>query len=177
VIATAGIALLVAGCGGPSPEERYAESVCATTLPWAHDLLETYDDVRHIRAAPGPDSRVTLWALTLRGKEITKKYRVEVGALPVPDTDADRDAATWVEAYARMAFDDMSEAERRVRVLPRRITLLQSIRGLDQLEFSLNAALTAMKGTPGPILAERPELERAFANAGSCKELGALGSD
>jgi hypothetical protein len=46
----------VAGCGGPSPEERFAERACATTLVRAEQLLELSDDVVHTRAAPGRDA-------------------------------------------------------------------------------------------------------------------------
>lgn len=161
------------GYGDPSPEERFAENVCSTILPRAQELLDTYDSVVHERAAPGPDARVALWALALRGKETTWELRNEVRALSVPDTDAGRLAAAYVKNDAGFALEGMSEEERRARRLPESITLLQSIRGLDRLEQALSSAWAAVLNYD-IIGATVPELKEPFENADSCKELEAL---
>ena len=137
-------------------------------------MLEVSDDVVHTRAAPGPDARVTLWSLALRGTEITTKLRAELRALSVPDTDAGREAASYVENFARFAFERTAAEERRVRKLPKSITLLQSIRSLDRLELALFNAYAEM--TRYDFIGVRiPELKEPFEKADSCKELDRTG--
>jgi hypothetical protein len=170
------IALLASGCGGPSPEERFAESVCSTILPRAQEMRETRDDVIHTRAAPGRDARATLWSLALRGTDIATKLRAELRALSVPNTDAGREAASYVENFARFAFETTTAEERRVRRLPKSITLVQSIRSLDRLELALFNAYAEM--TNYDLIGVRiPELKEPFEKADSCRELDALRAD
>jgi len=174
--AAAAIALLAAGCRDQSPEERYAESVCSTILPRAQEILDTSDDVIHTRAAPGPDARIMLWALALRGTEITRKLQGELHALSVPDTPEGRKAAQYVNFVARVAFDRVMAEEQRARTLPESITLVQSIRGLDRLQLALSSAFSELKGYD-IVKVEVPELKRSFETADSCKKLDGLATD
>jgi hypothetical protein len=140
-------------------------------------MLELYDDVRHVRAAPGPDAWTKQLMLILRGEEVTRKLRVELGGLPVPDTDDGRKAANFLDNFARFAFERMLAEERRVRGLPENITLLQSIRSLDRLEFWLLDAFGLMRDAHRTIMTQVPELKEPFEKADACKELAALAID
>jgi hypothetical protein len=168
--------LFVSGCGGPTPEERFAENVCATILPRAQEVLETYDDVVHTRAAPGSDARVKLWGLALRGTDITTKLRADLRTLVAPDTDAGKLAKGTVDGIARFAFERVAAEELRVRRLPQSLTLLQSIRGLDRLEPALIEAYARMASYDS-IGAQIPEFKEPFEKADSCKELAELETD
>jgi len=173
----AALALLAAGCGGPSPEERFAESVCSTTLPWAQKMLKTYEITRLIRAAPGADSVVALNQGALIGKSNAKGFGLELRAIPVPETEAGREAKRWLEHSARESLEFMAEEVRHVRRLRLNITLLQSIRELQRLELALVRAFAMMATTAGNIQEFVPELKEPFEKADSCTELEALGTD
>lgn len=171
------MALLASGCGGPSPDERLAESVCTTTLTWAERMLGTYDEARLTRAAPGNDSLVILSGLALRGKGDAMTFASDLRAVPVPDTDAGRQVRRSLEDAGNRTVEVMSELERYVRTLPESVTLLQSIRGLQRLESDLVTVVLAMKAVPDPIKMLVPELREAFESADSCKALEAVGTD
>jgi hypothetical protein len=170
------IALLATGCGGPSPDERFFESVCSTALPRAQEMLDIYDDAKLTRAAPGPDARVELLGLTIRGAEVARKFRAEMKALLASDdTDAGTKAEPYLELSASNAFETMAVELRRVRGLPESITLLQSIRGLDRLEFTLIRAVFFM--IDARAIAAETEMLGAYEKPDSCGKLDAVGKD
>jgi hypothetical protein len=177
VLAIAAVMFVAAGCGGPSPDERFAEEACATTLERAQQLAEVHDDVVHTRAAPGADARAQMLDLAFDGQEITMRLRSEITRLAVPDTDAARDAVGYLESFARSAFESMVGAERDLRKVPEQMTLLQSINSLEQLEFHLIHALIQLTTGPDFIAREVADLEDPFKSADACKELAALRID
>jgi hypothetical protein len=172
LVAGVAIALVAADGAAPSPDERFAASVCSTTLPWAEEMIEIWDDAIHTRAAPGHDAGwLKLYGLAYQGKEVARKYGAEIRALRVPDTQAGTKTAKYLEWYSRRPFETMANEERRLRKLPMDFTLLQSIRGLNNFELVLVMALSEM-GDDLVLLV--PELVEAFETADSCGELREL---
>jgi hypothetical protein len=166
------IMLLAAGDRGVSPDQRFVEEVCSTTLPSAREMFDVYDDAIHTRAAPGRGAGLTVHALAYRGTEIARQYRAEVSAISGPDTDAGRLAEGFLESDSRRAVQFMAEEERRARKAAKRLTLLQSTRGLDRVEFALVQAIFAM--TNARFMAAQTGMLEAYEKAGSCTELDAL---
>lgn len=169
------LTLLASGCGDPSPEARFFDQVCSTTLPQAKEMVETYEEVRLTRAAPGLGARAELLALTVRGAEVARKFRAERKALRTLDTDAGRNAERFLDLSADTAFEIMAEEELQVRRLPLGITLLQSILGLEQLEHAL--LLTFAEMTAAGAIAAQADMLEHFEKADSCEELEAVGAD
>jgi hypothetical protein len=175
-VATA-ITLVAAGHGGPSPDERFAEDVCATSLPWVEDMIEVHDDAVHTRAAPGHDAGwLPVYGIAYRGQEVARKYGTAIRALQVPDTDAGKKAGRYLDWWSRRPLQTMTREERRMRKLPREMTLLQSIRALNAVELQLLIALSEM-GDGGILLLVVPELQPAFKRADSCEDLRVLIAD
>lgn len=177
LVAVAALALVATGCRDRSPEERYVERVCATTLLRAQELLEILDEVRHTRAGPGPEAKGELLGPIERAKRVAQKLGDDLREIPRPETETARRAANYLENFASFAFERMVTEERRVRKLPENPTLLQSIRGLDELEAAFFATFIYVTGAEGAIRQELPELREPFDKAKSCKELDALGTD
>lgn len=177
LLLAAAIALVVPGCGGPSPEELFAERACSTTLVRARQMLELHDDVVHTRAAPGPDARAQMLRYILRGEEVTTKLRAELRALPVPGSEDGREAANLLDNFARVATERMATEERRVQALPENVTLPQSIGSLERLELEVISAFGDMTAVVGVITTETPELAESFEEAEPCKELAGLRAD
>jgi len=177
LLSLAAIALVVPSCGGPSPEERFAERACSTTLVRARQMLELHDDVVHTRAAPGPDARAQMLRFISRGEDVTTKLRAELRALPVPDTDDGRKGADLLDNFARLASERLATEERRVRALPENITLAQSIGSLERLELEVVSAFADLTAVVGVIATEVPELAQSFEEAKPCKELACLRAD
>jgi hypothetical protein len=170
------LALVVAGCGDPSPEDRYAERVCSVLLLHGQELLDTYEVVNNKRAAPGRDARVSLLLSAMAGADTTWRLRRKLNALAVPDTDGARKAAAYIDATARSADSWVVHELQKTRRLPKNITLVQSTQGLDQLEVSLMTAFLIL-GSYDIVEVRVPELWPSFEKAESCKDFGTLGQD
>jgi hypothetical protein len=80
----------------------------------------------------------------------------------------------YLEDFARLGSEKMVGARRDVLRLPEDVTLVQGIRGLENLELLLAVALSDMTGAPGLIAREIPELKGPFETADSCKSLEEL---
>jgi hypothetical protein len=170
----AGVTCTLTACSGPTPDERFAEDVCAATLPRAQELLETLEDARLTRAAPGLEARITLLALAMRGTAIASALRGELRAIEAPDSAAGREAAIYLRQFASTPLTTMTSAEESVRSLPESLTLIQSIRELNQLEFSLAQAFSETTTAQFVIMENVPRLREPFQEADECEELTAL---
>jgi hypothetical protein len=177
---TAAVALFVVACAGPSPEktgpapeEKWAESVCSTTLRWGKEMEKTHEYVKRIRAAPGRDAKVVLLGATLRGSSVTQAYVAKLRALRPPSTDSGRRADEWLDFSADESLKNIAETERYARRLPMSLTLLESIRGLQRIEYGLAKTLGGMVAGVGQIEVQVPGMKKAFEEAGACRKLEA----
>jgi hypothetical protein len=166
--------LVVAGCGGPSREEQFAEAVCAASVPHAQQLLEIYNDVKLTRAAPGGESRSKQLRFTLAALNVVERLGTDLDAVEVPETDAADKAIDYFENFVRLAAARIATEQRRIEALPEEITLVQSIRSLDSLELGVIDAFGIVVGAPRTVAAQVPELEDALTDAEECTELAAL---
>lgn len=174
LVAASALASLAAGCGGPSPEERFAEEACATILVRAQEMLDLQDDVVHIRAVPGDEARPQMLSFAAAGWDIATRLRSEIRELSAPDSDAGRNAVDYLEDLSRIASEKMVGARNDVLRLPEEVTLVQSIRGLLRLELLLGVAFSDMTSGPDLVAREIPELKEPFEKADSCRSLEEL---
>ena len=86
-------------------------------------------------------------------------------------------AKTWLDFSADESVKTMAEAERRIRNLPKSLTLVESTQGLEQLELDVITAYSEMTGYTAPISQFIPDLYVQFEEADACQELEALGDE
>ena len=131
----------------------------------------------HTRATPGEYG----WSLLLfraeSGRYAAREYGRKVRELDVPETPAGRQVKRkgLLDFHSRRPAAILSDAVRRIKLIPpRKMTLVQSIRGLNRLQDDLIAAT----GTMGPAVFVTPNLvdglEDEFDGADACKKLDAV---
>jgi hypothetical protein len=170
------MALLAAGCGGPSDDERYAERVCATTLVPAQQMLDLLEQAQIARAVPGDEGLSQLVGLILAGELIARKLEGDLRALAPPSTPAGREASeTLVHDLPGQALGTLAAKERSARELGKTMTLVENIHALNDLEFVLASAYGSMTDFP-LVWTHVPQFEDPFENAASCKKVAALGA-
>jgi hypothetical protein len=132
----AAIALLAAGCRGPSADERYAERVCATTLKPAQQMLDVLQEAHVRRATPGAEGLSRLLGLIDQGEQIARKLQDDLKALPPPNTPAGREASeSVVQDLPGHALGTLAAQERSALKLGKDMTLVENIRALEELEL------------------------------------------
>ena len=160
-----------------SSDQQFAEDLCAAAIPYADDLLDVYDGVVHARATPGKDGWGWLLFRAESGRFIAREYGLKVRQLDVPDTPAGRqvEKKRLLDFHSRRPAEILSDAVQRIRsVPPRKMTLVQNIRGLNRLQDDLLFAMSAM----GPAVFVTPNLVDGLADefdaAAACKKLDAV---
>lgn len=175
VVASSLVILLGTACSGTSSEDRFAERMCSTTLASAEAVLALIQDVRGTRAAPGADSWALLVGLADQGVEVTRRHTADVILIPAPDTSSGKQAKAFFVDDSRLQNARLTEEARRVQQLPQNLTLLQSIRALNNLETALAEVIGFMVSSKGGVVQQVPELGDAFGDADSCEALDNLG--
>lgn len=168
--------LLAAACMSVSEEDRFAERVCSSTLASAEEVLHLMRDVQSTRAAPGADSWARLVALTDRGVEITRQHNADTTLIRAPDSPSGKRAKAYLLDYSRLQHARMSTEARRVRGLPKDLTLPLSIQALNELEAALTDVIGFMLSAKDATAHRVPEFGDAFRDTDSCKDLANLGS-
>lgn len=135
------------------------------------------EGVVHTRATPGKDGWGWLLFRAESGRFAAREYGQKVRQLEVPDTPAGRQVAKkrLLHFHSRRPAAILSDAVQRIRSTPpRKMTLVQNIRGLNRLQDDLLFATTAM----GPAVFVTPNLVEGltdeFDRAESCKKLDAV---
>jgi hypothetical protein len=170
------VVLLGSACSSPSVEQTFADEVCSTTLASVQETLELLDSVRTTRAAPGRDSWAMLAGLSDHGTEITRQFNSDAILISAPDTPGGEKAKAYLLDYSRLSHARLTEEARRVQELPRDLTLVQSIRALNDLETALADVIGFMVSSKDVITQQVSEMEDVFADSASCRELETLGS-
>ena len=160
-----------------TPDEQFAESVCATAIPYADDLLDDYVGVVHTRATPGKEGWEWLLFRAEAARFTAREYGRKVRELDVPDTPAGRqvERKRLLDFHSRQPVELLSESVERIRSIPRRkMTLVQNIRGLNRLQDDLTFAVSVM--SPGLFVTPNlvDGLEDEFESAEACKRFDAV---
>jgi len=107
-------------------------------------MEKTYHTVQLIRAAPGREARVDICQGIAKGRGLTEEFVAKLKALPPPDTKSGRRAKQLFASFAAKVHEPLDEVERHLRKLPERLSLIQSIRMLNELQYGL--ARTVFEG-------------------------------
>ncbi len=155
-----------------TPDEQFAESICATATPYADDLLDDYVGVVHTRATPGKEGWEWLLFRAESARFTARAYGRKVRQLDVPDTPAGRqvERKRLLDFHSRQPVEILSDSVKRIRSIPpRKMTLVQNIRGLNRLQDDLTWAVSAM--APGLFVVPNlvDGLEDEFDGAEACK--------
>jgi hypothetical protein len=170
-----GLVVIVVGCSGSSSGGDLVGRVCSTSVPLAEDMYSAFQRADQLKPASGVEARNDLLRHTLAGKEIASRYKMEIEAIPIPDTQAGREAEGFLNIAVADAKDTFTQQERQILRLPTSIAIAQSMRQLDSLKLAFVRVIYTMIIAPTNIAEFVPDMRPEFESSASCDELAAIG--
>lgn len=171
----AGLALVVSGCGQsdedsasePTAAESWASDVCTTVGAWT----TTLQDARTTLSKPRELSAADVEATFDEVRTATSTLVDELGDLGAPDTEAGDEAEDRISSLADQLQEQADIVEGTSSDQPQGMgELLDSVSTVSgavaQMISDTQAAVADLR-----VLDGAQELEDAFANAASCKDL------
>ena len=172
--AVAVLAFAAAGCGGDGSDDasptEWADDVCSAITAWGESVSSTAESLR--AADLGEDG---LRDAVDDFESATSDFVDDLQGLGKPETDAGQEAQ---ESLDRLADD----VEENVTQMKRAVDDVSGVSGIVEAVTVVSAALSTIGQQVSATFATfedldaEGELERAFSEADSCKELESAGS-
>jgi ABC-type transporter Mla subunit MlaD len=166
---------LATGCGGGGsddegtvPAEEWAGSVCTSVSRWTGSLEDATNRLR----SPEQITVNGFKGAVNSAVEATQQFVDEIGALGAPSTDAGAEAKSELDQLSSTLEDDANELSEQVD------SASDGLSGLLTKLSAITSTLSDMSSAVGTTfdrisnLDGAAELEAAFQDADSCKELG-----
>lgn len=160
-------AFLAAGCGGDDENSAtaWADDVCSAATTWRDSITSAADSLRG-----GNLSEDSLTSAVDDLQSATNDFVDDVRGLGAPDTDSGEQAKEAIDQLADQADENLSTIESAVDDV-------SGASGVVQAMTAIGTALSTMASQVSSTVAELKqldvggELEAAFNEADSCKEL------
>jgi chorismate synthase len=165
------IAVVAAGCGGSSPEEEWAGSVCSDVGDWKTQVQKASDDVKTQLQSPQAGTLAAIDADVRSAVSATEQLATNLKATKAPDTDAGKQAKQEIDDLSNQLDATVTKAKQTVDAVPQGGGLTETVTALAPLASSLSSLAVAASSTLASIKATASEIKDGFDNADSCKQL------
>jgi ABC-type transporter Mla subunit MlaD len=168
------LVVLAAGCGGGSddessvPAEEWAGSLCTSVSRWTGSLEDATTRLR----SPEQITVNGFKGAVNSAVDATRQFVDEIGALGTPSTEAGAQAKSELDQLGDTLDDEANELSEQVDAagdgLSGLLTKLSAITGtLSDMSSAVGTTFDRISNLDGAA-----ELEAAFQDADSCKQLG-----
>jgi hypothetical protein len=165
------VAVLSAGCGGQSAEEKYANGVCTDIGNWKDQIKKSVNDVRDQVQSPGTGTLAAISTEVQSAVDATKNFASDLKSRPAPDTDEGTEAKQDLEALGSQAQATVTNVKQTVASLPQNASLSEIASKLAPLAGSLQSLATKSSSTIDSVKAVGSKMKDAFENSDACKKL------
>ncbi len=172
VVATAGIALIVAGCGGSdesstSAAEEWAGGLCTALTEWTDTITATGESL----GDPTSLSIDSVKEAFGEAVDATNALVDDVRALGAPDTESGAEAQDALESTADALADDVADLEAQLDEADDGVAgLLATVTAISGTLSGMSTVVSDLFSTLGELDAEA-ELEQAFTDADACQPI------
>jgi hypothetical protein len=170
VALSAVLAAVAAGCGGSSPEEKWAGSVCSDVADWKSEVQKASDDVKTQLQSPQAGTLAAIDADVRSAVSATEQLATDLKATKPPDTDAGRQAKQEIDDLSNQLDATVAKAKQTVDGVPQGAGLTETVKALAPLASSLSSLAVAASSTLASVKATASEIKKGFEDADSCKE-------
>ncbi len=173
VVASAAlVALLVAGCGGsPSPQETWANSVCAPLVTWKDQISAIGDDVNSELKSPSAETSANLAASVAKGQQATATLVTDLKAVGPPPGEHSAEAQDVLDGLTKSLQQSSANVKTEVNALQSTSSISQAITSLTEIAAQISGAVAQTQGAVDSLDAVASDLKDGFDKASSCKEL------
>jgi hypothetical protein len=165
------LAVLVAGCGGQSAEEKYANGVCTDIGNWKDQIEQSVNDVRNQVQAPGTGTLAAISTNVQSAVGATKNLASDLKSRPAPDTDEGAEAKQDLEALGSQAQATVTKVKQTLANLPQNANLSEIASTLAPLAGSLQSLATKTSSTLESVKSAGSKMKDAFDKSDACKKL------
>jgi len=172
VVATAGIALVVAGCGGSdesstSATEEWAGSLCSALTQWTDAITATGESL----GDPTSLSVDSVKEAFGEAVDATNTLVEDVRALGAPDTEAGAEAKDALDSTADALADDVADLEAQLDEAGEGAAgVIATVTAISGTLSGMSTVVSDLFSTLGELDAEA-ELEQAFTDADACQPI------
>ena len=115
---SAALALVAAGCGGESPEQKYADSVCTDVGSWKSELQKSADQIQTELKSPSAATPAAIKTQVQKAADATTKLASDLKSTEPPNSDAGQEAKRQLEQLGSQLEATVTQAKNVVEGLP-----------------------------------------------------------
>ena len=167
---SAALAVVAAGCGRASSEEKWAGSVCTNISEWKGQIRQSTDDVRAKLQSPGAGTLAAIEADVRKALDSTRRLAADLRALGPPDTASGAQAKQQIDALASQLDATVATAKKTLQSLPKSGDAAAALQKLAPLAPALQSIAVKTSSTLDSIKATGTKLKEGFDKADSCEE-------
>jgi hypothetical protein len=167
---SAALAVVAAGCGGASPEEKWASGVCSDISDWKDQLQKSVNDVREQVQSPGTGTIAGVQAEVQEAVDATQKLASDLRARGAPDTESGDEAKQQLDAFATQLDAAFTQVKQTVGNLPAGADAGEIVKRLAPLAPALQSLAVKTSSTLDSVKASSSKLKEGFDKADSCDE-------
>jgi len=164
------LALVAAGCGGKSSDEKandaYANSVCGAIASWETQVKSIASDLK------GGISQASLQSALTQAESATKTLATQVKAVPPPDTSDGTAAKQQVDQLSTDVTTTVNSAKSAVAQIPSDASAATIASTLAPLVPQVKSLASTAESTVNAVQDAGGSLSDAFKSSDSCKSLG-----
>jgi hypothetical protein len=170
VVLSAVLGIVVAGCGGSSPEEEWAGSVCSDVADWKSEIQQNSDNITSQLQSPKAGTLAAIDAEIQKAVDATQQLATDLRSTNPPDTDAGKQATQQLTALATQLDTTVRTAKQSVQSVPKDAGLSEKAQKLAPLVPAVSSLAVSASSTLAAIQARSDELKKGFDQADSCKQ-------
>jgi hypothetical protein len=164
------VAIVLSGCGGSSPEEKWAGSVCSDVGDWKSQVQKAADDVKTQQQSPEAGTLAAINADVKSAVDATQQLATDLKSTKPPDTEAGTQAKQQIDSLASQLDTTVTEAKQTLDSVPEGASLTETVQKLAPLVPDLSSLLASASSTLSSVQASASEIKDGFEKADSCKQ-------
>jgi chorismate synthase len=170
VALSAVLAAVAAGCGGSSPEEEWAGSVCSDVADWKSEVQKASDDVKTQLQSPQAGTLGAINTDVKSAVDATQQLATDLKATKAPDTEAGTQAKQQIDSLVSQLDATVTKAKQTVDSVPQGAGLVETAQKLAPLASDLSSLLASASNTLSSVQASASAIKDGFDSADSCKQ-------
>jgi len=115
----AALVVALAGCGSsPSPQEKFASSVCSAVGDWSDQVKQSASDVKEQVQSPSTGMIAAIQKDVQAAIDATNTFVTSLGSISAPDSDEGQAAKQQLDALGTQVKSTVTKAQQTVKGIP-----------------------------------------------------------
>jgi len=167
----AALVVALAGCGSsPSPQEKFASSVCSAVGDWSDQVKQSASDVKEQVQSPSTGMIAAIQKDVQTAIDATNQLVTSLGSISAPDSDEGQAAKQQLDALGTQFKSTVTKAQQTVKGIPDNAGIATTASSLATLGPSLDSLATTAQTTITALQASGEAMKEGFQKADSCNQ-------